>query len=278
LLCARRKNNDAKIIFGSSVRIFSLSAVCCHVSRHTHLLPLHKNKRARAPRMLLLGRTASSSSSSSSSFFPFPRPHPLGTRRRNLSSSSSSSSSSSFTSSPSEKASTQKNARTKKKITMATGAASNAPSSEKERITNASCYCGKVQMEVRGLPVAVSICHCTICRRLSGGVYSQQSLHSQKNFTCEATENDLWSIQTSPNVTRYRCKECGSPVYAKLGKGKTYVVPRSALINIAKDDKSFAPTHHMHYKQRVVNVEDDLPKFVGTSTPGRAEAWNPSLD
>ena len=248
---------------------------------HT-LLSLHENKRARAPRMLLLGRTASSSSSSSS-LFSFPRPHPLGTRRRrrNLSSSSpsSSSSSSSFTSSPSEKASSsQTNARTRKKITMATGAASNAPSSEKERITNASCYCGKVQMEIRGLPVAVSICHCTVCRRLSGGVYSQQSLHSQKNFTCEATENDLWSIQTSPNVTRYRCKECGSPVYATLGKGKTYVVPRSALINVAKDDKSFAPTHHMHYKQRVVNVEDDLPKFVGTSTPGRAEAWNPSLD
>ena len=234
--------------------------------------------------MLLLGRTASSSSSSSSSsLFPFtllppspsPRPPPLGTRRRrrNLSCSSSP-----FTSSPSEKASSQKNARTRKKITMATGAASNAPSSEKERITNASCYCGKVQMEIRGLPVAVSICHCTVCRRLSGGVYSQQSLHSQKNFTCEATENDLWSIQTSPNVTRYRCKECGSPVYATLGKGKTYVVPRSALINVAKDDKSFAPTHHMHYKQRVVNIEDDLPKFVGTSTPGRAEVWNPCLD
>lgn len=257
-----------KIIFGSRESIFLLCVSAPPEKKH--LLSLYKNKRARAPRMLSLGRTASSSSSSLFSFTlpppsPSPRPPPLGTRRRrrNLSCSSS------FT---------QKNARTRKKITMATGAASNAPSSEKERITNASCYCGKVQMEIRGLPVSVSICHCTVCRRLSGGVYSQQSLHSQKNFTCEATENDLWSIQTSPNVTRYRCKECGSPVYATLGKGKTYVVPRSALINIAKDDKSFAPTHHMHYKQRMISVEDDLPKFVGTSTPGRAEVWNPSLD
>ena len=152
------------------------------------------------------------------------------------------------------------------------------PNENDEKITNASCYCGKIKMEILGKPIAVSICHCTVCRRLSGGAFSLQSLHSQKNFTCAATENDLWSIQSSPNVTRYRCKECGSPVYATLGKGKTYVVPRGALTNIAKDDESFKPTHHMHYKQRCIDIEDKLPKFVGTSAPGRAEIWNPSLD
>ena len=159
--------------------------------------------------------------------------------------------------------------------TMATAAANE---DDGEKRTNASCYCGKIQMEIRGRPVAVSICHCTVCRRLSGGAFSIQSLHSKNNFSCAAEEVDLWSIQSSPNVTRYRCKECGSPVYATLGKGKTYVVPRSALTNVAKDDECFAPTHHMHYKQRVIDVEDELPKFVGTSTPGRAEVWNQSLD
>ncbi|CAL6342664.1 unnamed protein product [Bathycoccus prasinos] len=152
------------------------------------------------------------------------------------------------------------------------------PNENDEKIMNASCYCGKIKMEILGKPIAVSICHCTVCRRLSGGAFSLQSLHSQKYFTCAATENDLWSIQSSPNVTRYRCKECGSPVYATLGKGKTYVVPRGALTNIAKDDESFKPTHHMHYKQRCIDIEDELPKFVGTSAPGRAEIWNPSLD
>ena len=159
--------------------------------------------------------------------------------------------------------------------TMATAAANE---DDGEKRTNASCYCGKIQMEIRGRPVAVSICHCTVCRRLSGGAFSIQSLHSKNNFSCAAEEVDLWSIQSSPNVTRYRCKECGSPVYATLGKGKTYVVPRSALTNVAKDDECFAPTHHMHYKQRVIDVEDELPKYVGTSTPGRAEVWNQSLD
>ena len=159
--------------------------------------------------------------------------------------------------------------------TMATAAANE---DDGEKRTNASCYCGKIQMEIRGRPVAVSICHCTVCRRLSGGAFSIQSLHSKNNFSCAAEEVDLWSIQSSPNVTRYRCKECGSPVYATLGKGKTYVVPRGALTNVAKDDECFAPTHHMHYKQRVIDIEDELPKYVGTSTPGRAEVWNQSLD
>ena len=54
-------------------------------------------------------------------------------------------------------------------------------------------------------------------------------------------------------------------------------MPRSALTNVAKDDECFAPKIQ-DYKQRVIDIEDELPKYVGTSTPGRAEVWNQSLD
>ena len=152
------------------------------------------------------------------------------------------------------------------------------PHENDEKITNASCYCGKIKMEILGKPwrCPYVTARCAVdCleERLAFSRCTRRTI-----FMCAATENDLWSIQSSPNVTRYRCKECGSPVYATLGKGKTYVVPRSALTNIAKDDESFKPTHHMHYKQRCIDIEDELPKFVGTSAPGRAEVWNPSLD
>ena len=133
-------------------------------------------------------------------------------------------------------------------------------------------------MEILGKPIAVSICHCTVCRRLSGGAFSLQWLLSPKNFTCAATENDLWSIQSSPNVTRYRCKSVVVLCMLLWERKDVRRASKPALTNIAKDDESFKPTHHMHYKQRCIDIEDELPKFVGTSAPGRAEIWNPSLD
>ena len=69
-----------------------------------------------------------------------------------------------------------------KNLSMATAAANE---DDGEKRTNASCYCGKIQMEIRGRPVAVSICHCTVCRRLSGGAFSIQSLHSKNNFSAQ---------------------------------------------------------------------------------------------
>lgn len=146
---------------------------------------------------------------------------------------------------------------------------------EGERIVNGSCYCGKCELTVIGKPIAVSICHCTICRRLSGGPFSIQSLHERAKFSCTVQANDLWSIQSSDNVQRFRCKECGSPLYATIGKAKTFVVARSCLKGIEKDDLDFRAQHHLHYSQRVIDIEDDLPKFVGTCAPGRSIPWTP---
>ena len=45
--------------------------------------------------------------------------------------------------------------------------------------------------------------------------------------------------------------------------------------DIDKNDDAFKPTHHMYYASRIMNVDDDLPKYVGTSQPGRGVLWTP---
>lgn len=146
--------------------------------------------------------------------------------------------------------------------------------SEKQR--SGSCFCGEVTVTVTGKPISVSICHCTICQRLGGGPFGVQSLHRPADFSVNKDQQDSWSIQTSKNVTRYRCKDCGSPVYATLGKGKTFVVPRTMLFQTntnAADDDDYRPTHHMYYGSRIIDLNDDLPKYVGSSHPVRGVLW-----
>ena len=174
-----------------------------------------------------------------------------------------------------------------------------------------SCYCGNVVITVVGKPISVSICHCTICQQLNGAPFGIQSLHLSCNFSSnvntDESDNLLWKQQTSKMVTRYRCKNCGSPVYASIRNGKTYAVPRSILLqqkqhhkqassssskskntdaaedcsgdvdaSIKNDDelyKSYEPTHHMHYASRIMDINDGLPKYIGTSHPGRGVLW-----
>jgi len=166
-----------------------------------------------------------------------------------------------------------------------------------------TCYCGKVSVTVRGPPKACSICHCGICRSLTGAPFSVQSLHTQSDMDCNTAESGLWSLSTSKQVIRFRCKDCASPIYASLGKkGQVVAVPRSILFRqggmeehhvVANGDDNyedvvpdtsitkayigtFQPTHHMYYGDRTMDVLDDLPKYVGTSTPGKGILWKPN--
>jgi hypothetical protein len=153
-----------------------------------------------------------------------------------------------------------------------------------------TCHCGKVSVTVTGSPRACSICHCSVCRSLTGAPFSIQSLHARQNMECNTPESDLWAVSTSKQVTRLRCKECGSPVYGSLGNGKMVAVPRSILFRKGKELEetredgdvdaqrahaaTFAPTHHMYYADRTIDINDELPKYVGTSTPGRGVLWS----
>jgi hypothetical protein len=60
-------------------------------------------------------------------------------------------------------------------------------------------------------------------------------------------------------------------VYATLAKGKTAVVPL-AILDAHPTLPRLQPSHHMYYASRVLDVTDDLPKFVSSSGKN-AKAW-----
>ena len=132
----------------------------------------------------------------------------------------------------------------------------------------ASCYCGAVHVVVADADAATSssICHCSVCRRLSGAPFLANVLFKRGNVALETADgaavnpDALTAQATSKHVTRYRCKACASPVLAHLGKD---AAAAPLALFPAPHPASWAPAHHMHYMDRVLDVHDGKKKFSG---------------
>lgn len=129
----------------------------------------------------------------------------------------------------------------------------------------ARCFCGAVVVRVRGDPVSVSACHCSICRRLSGGPFVISALFKPENAEVLAAQGEsapaLQSFQSSVQVTRQRCANCFSPIVGRLGERFIAVPLGSFDWGDERAPPGWSPMHHLHYDSRVIDVNDDLPKY-----------------
>lgn len=158
-----------------------------------------------------------------------------------------------------------------------------------------SCHCGATRLALTGEPTAVSACHCAICRKLTGAPFSAQALFrpAQVRVHGRASEDEdapaPVAFASSPNVERFRCPECFSPTHASLSNGKMVAVPLSAIDEEVEEGEAgdagggtkegpvrLRPTHHMYYADRILDVPDDLPKFMRRAGGKDAEMYEPS--
>ncbi len=70
-----------------------------------------------------------------------------------------------------------------------------------------SCLCGAVRYRVSGEPVATTLCHCSSCRRATGGVSVAWAV-----FDKDAVEIDgeLREYSSSPGIYWGSCTACGT--------------------------------------------------------------------
>eukprot|EP00241_Pyramimonas_parkeae_P007408 CAMPEP_0114224466 /NCGR_PEP_ID=MMETSP0058-20121206/122_1 /TAXON_ID=36894 /ORGANISM="Pyramimonas parkeae, CCMP726" /LENGTH=167 /DNA_ID=CAMNT_0001334943 /DNA_START=370 /DNA_END=873 /DNA_ORIENTATION=+ len=134
-----------------------------------------------------------------------------------------------------------------------------------------SCFCKSCTIEIKGDPQSVSICHCINCRQLSGAPFTAQIVVSADQVSIKHTQG-MVGFNSSPQVTRYRCATCSSPIYATLFKGKSMAIPVALIAPkeyAGSLDQALQPTLHMYYSQRVMDVNDSLPKYTGSVRSGK---------
>lgn len=76
----------------------------------------------------------------------------------------------------------------------------------------------------------------------------------------------LLERETSSYLTRHRCPDCGAAIYNAIRSSK-FSADNFMLPLLGELDGEVRPTHHIYYADRVLDVDDGLPKFDRFGTP-----------
>ncbi|MBB4001249.1 GFA family protein [Aurantimonas endophytica] len=118
-------------------------------------------------------------------------------------------------------------------------------------VRTGGCNCGAVRLEIRGEPIRVGLCHCTVCRKETGGPYLAFVVFPEAAVTAHG-ETRSWADDF---VRRHFCPTCGSRLFSVEGNGEVEV--RLGCLDAAPTD--LAPT----YENWVVHRESWLPELPG---------------
>lgn len=158
-----------------------------------------------------------------------------------------------------------------------------------------SCFCGSASFKVEGKPLLSAYCHCTLCQRLNGmstSTLGYQSLRfkAQYAMTCVymsgcaflhglhyPTQSFAWTHQNTsaifPNPIPgsywiiWRCRDCFTFIAAhNISEDKWTVRSAHFRRNTEGQIENWhliKPTAHIFYGTRMLDVQDDLPKWDG---------------
>jgi hypothetical protein len=118
------------------------------------------------------------------------------------------------------------------------------------------CFCGAVQIEVTGSPVAMGYCHCGSCRSWSAAPVNAFSLWKPEDVRITTGAEHVATFQKTELSQRQYCKKCGGHLmtnHPPLGLVDVYAATIPTL--------KFAPGVHVNYAETVLPMRDGLPKL-----------------
>jgi hypothetical protein len=133
----------------------------------------------------------------------------------------------------------------------------------------AACHCGAVRYAVNALPVDAKLCHCKVCQKVHGAPMQWAAIFDKTAVEFLEGENNLKFYNTNLKTTdrilpcKVGCRTCGSWI-ADDGRRMWLAFP--SLFDFSAQGlvpEAFKPSCHIFYAERVVNVDDTLPKWSG---------------
>eukprot|EP01130_Rhizamoeba_saxonica_P017640 TRINITY_DN8595_c0_g1_i1.p1 TRINITY_DN8595_c0_g1~~TRINITY_DN8595_c0_g1_i1.p1 ORF type:complete len:152 (-),score=15.13 TRINITY_DN8595_c0_g1_i1:51-506(-) len=135
----------------------------------------------------------------------------------------------------------------------------------------ARCHCGKVGYDVTQEPLDSKYCHCRDCQKLHGAPF-QWALIFHKSAINLFNEDDFHYYNSSESIherilpCKISCEHCRSPIADEgrnmwLGFGPNFIYGYDGDKFVVPE--SFKPSCHIFYRYRVVDMYDDIPKFLG---------------
>ncbi|KAJ3722236.1 Mss4-like protein [Lentinula raphanica] len=134
------------------------------------------------------------------------------------------------------------------------------------------CYCGAVSYAVKGKPILSAFCHCTLCQRLAASpcvatIHFPADAFSWTHDEPHESAFEMYPVADKPWKNRFRCKTCGACVTSYSTTKSKYSVWAGQLERDEegkiKNWELIKPTAHMFYGTRMLDFNDDLPKWEG---------------
>jgi hypothetical protein len=117
-----------------------------------------------------------------------------------------------------------------------------------------SCLCGAVRFEVDGPFERVVQCHCTSCKKLSGGVGTVNGRAKSSSIRVVAGGELLRTYQPDEGSAKTFCSECGANLF---GGGWPERENASVRVSAIDDPVKEKPTAHIYV--RSVAAWETLP-------------------
>ncbi len=125
-----------------------------------------------------------------------------------------------------------------------------------------SCLCGGVRYEVRGPFRRAGHCHCTHCRKHSGGAVGTQGRVRREEFELVAGHTLIRVYGRGDGAVKAFCKVCGSSLFGGSWPEGSEVSIRLGTLD---GDPGIVPQYRTFFRDRASwdEVLDELPRFDG---------------
>ena len=129
-----------------------------------------------------------------------------------------------------------------------------------------SCLCGGNRFEYSRAVTGVGMCHCSLCRKVSGTASNAVIVVPEPDFKwlCGEELRQTYSKPTGWSTTF--CRRCGSPLPQKLRGATAYWVPAGVL----DDDPGVRIGGHIFVGSKAPwdEIGGSAPKFEERAIPG----------
>ena len=108
---------------------------------------------------------------------------------------------------------------------------------------NARCLCGAVHITANNVSTSIGSCHCSMCRKWSGGPIMTVDCGSDVSFT---GEENITIYNSSAWAERGFCNKCGSHLFYHLKESNQYMI----LAGLFDENKSFIFDHQVFIDEK----------------------------
>lgn len=133
----------------------------------------------------------------------------------------------------------------------------------------ARCHCGAVRYEVCADPVDAKICHCRDCQVLHGAPMQWAAIFNKRDvrFTDGVTHLRFYNSALDRPERILPCKVACALCGSLIGdEGRSMWLAFPTLFEFGgppQVPELFKPTCHIFYGSRVIEIDDELPKWSG---------------